>query len=90
MHMFENAPGHIGFVLDFKEVAMALIVSHSSLVKLEGFSSGMFLVSVCFLLGLLCLFLDLGAFLLHVLVFLLSMTWRVWEGTKVTLLTLWA
>ena len=67
-----------------------MIASHSSLVKLEGFSSGMFLVTVFFLLGLLCLCLDWGAFLFAFLAVFLSMMWRVWEFTKVPLLVQWA
>ena len=73
-----------------REVAMDLIVSHSFLVKLEGFPSGMFLVSMFFLLGVLCSCLDLGIFLFAFLAVFLSMTWRVWEGTKVPLLVQWA
>ena len=69
---------------------MDLIVFHSSLVKLEGFPFGVFLVSVFFLLGLLCLRLDPGAFLFAVLSVFLRVTWRVWEGTKVPVLVQWA
>ena len=50
----------------------------------------MFLVTMFFLLGLLCLCLGPGAFLFAFLAVFLSMTWRVWEGTKVPLLVQWA